>query len=91
MLVPRICSGYRRNMTVDAIKDAIAGLSEDDRRSLTAWLNDMGYDAWDREMVTDFTAGGRGMAWAERVKQQIAEGEARPMEEGFAERGNPQS
>ena len=63
-------------MTVDAIKDAIARLSEDDRRSLTAWLNDMGHDAWDREMMRDFTAGGRGMAWAERVKRQIAEGEA---------------
>ncbi len=78
-------------MTVEAIKDAIAGLPEDDRHSLAAWLNDLDYDAWDRQMMTDFTPGGRGMAWAERVKRQIAEGKARPMEEGFAERGSPQT
>lgn len=91
MLVPVVFPGYRLKMTVDAIKDAIAGLSEDDRRSLAVWLNDLGYDAWDRQMMTDFTAGGRGMAWAESVKRRIAEGESRPMEEGFAERGSTES
>ena len=78
-------------MTVEAIKDAIAGLPEDDRHSLAAWLNDLEYDASDWEMVKDFTAGGGGMAWAERVKRQMAEGNARPMEEGFAKRVNPQT
>jgi len=78
-------------MTVDAIKDAIAGLPEEERHSLAAWLNDLEYDAWDREMVKDFTPGGRGMAWAEQVKRHIAEGKARPMEEGFAKRGNPET
>ena len=73
-------------MTVEAIKDAIAALDEDDRHSLAAWLNEFEYDAWDRQMVQDFSPGGRGLAWAERVKRQIAEGKARPMEEGFAER-----
>lgn len=72
--------GLWLSMTVEAIKDAIAGLSEDDRHSLAAWLNDLSYDAWDRQMVQDFIPGGRGMAWAERVKRQIAEGKARPME-----------
>ena len=78
-------------MTVEAIKDAIAGLPEDDRHSLDAWLNDIEYDAWDKQMVEDFTPGGRGMAWAERVKRQIAEGRARPMNEVFAERGSQQT
>jgi hypothetical protein len=78
-------------MTVEAIKDAIAGLPEDDRQSLAAWLNDLEYDAWDREMVRDFGPGGSGMVWVERVKRQIAEGEARPMEEGFAQRGRPET
>lgn len=78
-------------MTVEAIKDAIAGLAEDDRHSLAAWLNDFDYDAWDRQMVQDFTPGGRGTALAERVKRQIAEGKARPMGEGFAERRHPKS
>lgn len=84
-------AGLSLSMTVEAIKDAIAGLPEDDRHSLAAWLNDLDYDGWDRQMVKDFSPGGRGMAWAERVKRQIAEGQARPMEEGFAERGSPQT
>ena len=78
-------------MTVEAIKDAIAGLAEDDRHSLAAWLNELDYDSWDRQMVQDFVPGGRGMAWAERVKRQIAEGKARPMDDAFAERNSPQT
>lgn len=78
-------------MTVESIKDAIARLPEDDRHSLAAWLNDLDYDAWDKQMVKDFTPGGRGTAWAERVKRQIAEGKARPMEEDCAEWGSPQT
>ena len=78
-------------MTVEAIKDAIAGLPADDRHSLAAWLNDLEYDAWDKEMAKDFSPGGRGMAWVEKVKRQIAEGKARPMEEGFAQRDPPET
>ncbi len=78
-------------MTVEAIKDAIEGLPEEDRHSLAAWLNDLEYDAWDKQMVKDFSPGGRGMAWAESVKRQIAEGKARPMAEGFVKRGRPQT
>jgi hypothetical protein len=81
-------SSYREVMTVEAIKNAISELPEDDRHSLAAWLNDCEYDDWDRQMVKDFSPGGRGAAWAERVKRQISEGQARPMEEGFAERSN---
>ena len=76
-------------MTVEALKDAIAGLPAEERHSIATWLNDLDYDAWDRQMVEDFSPGGRGMALVERVKRQIAEGKARPMEEGFAERRNP--
>ena len=89
--MPAILSGYRYGMTVEAIKDALAGLPEDDRHSLASWLNDLESDAWDRQMVNDFAPGGRGMAWAERVKREIAEGKARPMEEGFAKRGSLQT
>jgi len=78
-------------MTVEAIKDAIAGLPAEERHSLAAWLNELEYDAWDREMVKDFSPGGHGAALAERVKRQIAEGKARPMEEGFAERDSPRT
>jgi hypothetical protein len=78
-------------MTGESIKDAIAGLPAEERHSLAAWLNDLDYDAWDREMVQDFSPAGRGAALAERVKRQIAEGKTRPMEEGFAKRNNPQT
>jgi hypothetical protein len=70
---------------------SVAGLHEDDRHSLAAWLNDLAYDGWDGQMVKHFSPGGRGSARAEGVKRQIAEGQARSMEEGFAERGNPQT
>jgi len=70
-------------MTVDAIKDAIARLPESERHSLTAWLNDLDYDDWDKEMVADFSPGGRGMALVKKVEQQIAQGKAIPFEEGL--------
>lgn len=82
---PRFIQGYGEDMTLEAIKEAVAGLPEDERHSLAAWLNELDYDEWDKQMVKDFSPGGRGMAWAERVKREIAEGKARPMEEGLAE------
>jgi hypothetical protein len=73
-------------MTVEAIKEAIAKLQEDERHSLAAWLNLLEYDEWDKQMVRDFSRGGRGYQVVEKVKRDIAGGKARPMEEGFAER-----
>jgi hypothetical protein len=70
-------------MDVEAIKEAIYELTEDDRQSLAIWLNTLDYDAWDRQMAEDFSPGGRGSEWAARVRLQIAEGHARPMLEGF--------
>ncbi len=78
-------------MTVEAIKDAITELLDEDRQSLAAWLNDLEYDEWDRKMVADFTPGGRGMALVEKVKRQIAEGQSRPMKEGFSEQVSSKS
>lgn len=48
-------------MTVEAIKDAIQQLPEEERTSLAAWLNEMEYDEWDKEMVTDFSPGGHAL------------------------------
>ena len=73
-------------MTVEAIKEAIAGLPEEERHSLAVWLNELDYDEWDKEMVKDFSPGGRGYHLVEKVKKDIAEGKARPMEEGSAAR-----
>ncbi len=70
-------------MTVEAIKAAIAELPVDERHSLATWLIELDYDEWDKEMVKDFSPGGRGHHLVERLKGDIAQGKARPMEEGF--------
>ena len=72
-------------MTIDTIKEAITELSDDERHSLADWLNDIDEDDWDNEMIDDFSPGGRGMAWVERVKRQVAQGKALPLEEGLAQ------
>lgn len=88
-LVRVIFPSYVKVVTVGAFKDAIAKLPEDNRQSLAAWLNDFGYDAWEKQMSRDFMPGGRGAAWAENVKRQIGEGKVSSMDEGFAERSGP--
>ena len=75
-------------MTVEAIKDAIQQLPEEDRTSLVAWLSEMEYDVWDKQMVGGFSPGGRGSKWVEEVKREAATGASRPLEEGFAQRRN---
>ena len=86
ILAIRRLYGYRGDMNVEAIKEAIAGLPEDDKLSLAAWLNLQTMDDWDKEMERDFSPGGRGMAFYAQVQREIAEGKTRPIEEGFAER-----
>ena len=78
-------------MTVEAIKEAISRLPDGERHSLAAWLNELDYDDWDRKMVTDFSAGGRGMALVEAMKREISQGKAVPFEEGLkqAEQNRP--
>ena len=71
-------------MTVEAIKEAIAELPEDERHSLATWLVELDFDEWDRQMVADFSVGGRGAALAEKIKRDIATGRAFPFEEGRA-------
>jgi hypothetical protein len=72
-------------MTVEAIKDAIARLPQNERHALAAWLNELDYDEWDRQMLEDFSPGGRGTALVEKVRREIADGKAVPFEEGRAE------
>jgi hypothetical protein len=71
-------------MTVNSIKEAIAGLPDDDRRALAAWLNELEYDEWDKQMAEDFSPEGRGRALIETVKGEIAEGKAVAFKEGHA-------
>ena len=84
-LQPRTIRGYGEGMTIEAIKEAISGLPSDERHSVAFWLNELEYDAWDRQMVRDWSAGGRGEALLERVRREIAEGQAIPFEEGLSQ------
>ena len=74
-------------MRLADIKQAITELPEEQRHSLAAWLNELEYDAWDNEMVKDFSPGGRGYHLLDKVKREIADGEARAIEEGMAKHG----
>jgi hypothetical protein len=74
-----------KDMTVDAIKEAITALADHDRHALALWLNELEYDEWDKQMATDFSLGGRGTALIDRVKREVAEGKAIPFEEGRAQ------
>jgi hypothetical protein len=58
-------------MTVDAIKDAITGLPDEDKIALVAWLHLQTMDEWDRQMARDFAPGGRGVHVIEKVKAEI--------------------
>ena len=72
-------------MNVEALKEAIVGLPEEERHSLAAWINGLDYDGWDKEMAEDFSPGGSGAHLIEKVKREIAEGKARPMTEGISQ------
>jgi len=71
-------------MTVDAIKEAIAHLSEADRKQLADWFEELEERAWDEEIERDFSPGGRGMPLLAELEREIEEG--RPMDEVCAER-----
>ena len=74
--------GRFEQMTLEAIKAAIADLPEDAKRELASWLNRETMDEWDREMASDFSPGGRGYHVVEKVKAEIRAGKSRPMSEG---------
>ena len=78
-------------MTVETIKDALMALPKDERHTTAVSLNELDYDEWDREMARDFSSGGRGTAWAERVEREIAEGKALPLSEGLAKANRERS
>ena len=75
--------GTRGNMTLQDIKEAVVHLSESERRQLTEWFDELKEDEWDRQMEKDFSAGGRGMAWGEKVEADIAAGKFTSLEEGL--------
>lgn len=69
-------------MTIEAIKEAINKLPDDDKVTLAAWLNLQNADDWDREMQRDFSPGGRGQHLVAKVKADVRDGKFRPMSQG---------
>ena len=66
-------------MTVEAIKEAIASLPEQERASLAAWMIEQDYDEWDTQMARDFSPGGRGHQILDKVNRDINEGKFSPL------------
>jgi hypothetical protein len=73
-------------MTLEAIKQAINELPEQDKTSLVAWLNEQEAKAWDKQIVEDFSEGGAGMALLEKWDAEIKTGRSVPLEEFLAQR-----
>ncbi|MGA3235876.1 MAG: hypothetical protein ABSG03_06220 [Bryobacteraceae bacterium] len=78
-------------MTVEAIKDAIARLSEEERKQVADWFDELEEEAWDRQMERDFANGGRGAHLLEKIDRQIDAGNFTSLEEGLRRRGERQS
>jgi hypothetical protein len=66
-------------MSLEAVKEAIGNLPEQDRVALAAWLNFNSMDDWDREMQRDFSPGGRAHHLIEKIRTEIREGQFGPM------------
>jgi len=73
-------------MTLEAIKEAIELLPPEQQTVLASWLGERDANAWDEQIESDFSEGGRGMAILAELEREIAESKTRAMDEGLAER-----
>ena len=73
-------------MTLEAIKDAIGELPEAEKVSLVAWLNEQDAKAWDKQLETDFSEGGAGMALLEAWDAEIEASGSIPLEQFLSQR-----
>ena len=71
---------------MEAIKDAIVHLSENERDELAEWLDEIQEDGWDRQMVKDFSPGGRGEHLLGQIDREIEAGNFSSLEEGLRQR-----
>ena len=67
-------------MTLEAFKEAIAGLPPEERTALVSWLNQQAMDEWDQQMQQDFSQAGRGAHIIESIKAEVRAGKFRPMD-----------
>jgi hypothetical protein len=73
-------------MTLEAIKEAIKHLPEQERWKLAGWFEEMEETAWDEGIERNFAPGGKGELLAKEIRREISAGKARPLEEGLAKR-----
>ena len=73
-------------MTVEAIKTAIEELPDQERRRLTAWLEELEERAWDQQMAADLGPGGRGGHLLEKIDRQIDLGNVSSLADGLRSR-----
>jgi len=66
-------------MTLAAIKSAIEELPEKQRTALLDWLLSRDREEWDKQIVEDFSAGGRGGKLLEEVDAAIDRGNFKPL------------
>ena len=57
-------------MKLDAIKDAIQHLSQDERRNLADWFAEMEEGGWDEEIKCDYAPGGRGEQLCNKLERK---------------------
>jgi hypothetical protein len=66
-------------MTLSAIKDAIQGLSHEEKTALMDWLADVERELWDAQIARDFSPGGAGMDLLKEVDAEIDRGNFKPL------------
>jgi len=72
-------------MTVEAIKEEIGHLSEQERKQRLDWLEELEEQAWDKKMERDFKPGGRGERLMSEVEADIAAGRVKPLSDVLAQ------
>lgn len=73
-------------MTLEAIKEAIEQLPPEQLTLLADWISERDWQAWDEQIESDFSPGGRGTSLLAELEREIAEGKTIPMEESFTQR-----
>ena len=71
---------------MEAIKEAIELLPPEQQTVLASWLGERDANAWDEQIESDFSEGGRGMALLAELEREIAESKTLAMDEDLAER-----
>jgi hypothetical protein len=70
---------YHPVVTLAAIKSAIEELPEDEQGALMDWLLERDREEWDKQIIEDFSPGGRGARLLEEVDAAIDGGDFKPL------------